>query len=89
VNASQHATGRPESRAFVSGLLELGSGGLARLEGLGRDFLFTAERGAGVVPCARSGAGPGRCRLVMLGGSRGEVLRAFGELQTWCRRGLR
>jgi hypothetical protein len=89
VNAAQRAAGRPESRAFVSGTLELGSGGLGRLAGLGREFLFTAEEARGVVPCEPNGAGPGRHRLVMLGPSRDEVLRAYGELQTWCRRGPR
>jgi hypothetical protein len=88
-NADQRAAGRPESLAFVSGTLELGSGGLARLAGLGRDFLYTAERGRGVVPCEPNGAGPGRVRLVMLGASRDEVLRGYGELQTWSRRGPR
>ena len=28
----------------------------------------------------------GRCGMVLLGGSRDEVLRGYGELQTWCRR---
>lgn len=38
---------------------------------------------------AELGLGPraGRCGVVMLGGSRDEVLRAYGELQTWCRQG--
>jgi len=31
-------------------------------------------------------SGDGRTGVVMLGGSRDEVLRAYGELQTWCRR---
>lgn len=89
MNAGQRAAGRPESRAFVSGTLELGSGGLARLAGLGREFLYAPARGGGVVPCEPNGAGPGRCRLVLLGASRDEVLRGYGELQTWSRRGPR
>ena len=88
-NAEQRAAGRPESRAFVSGTLDLGSGGLARLRGLGREFLYSAERGRGVVPCEPNGAGAERLGMVVLGESRDDVLRTYGELQTWCRRGPR
>ena len=87
LNAEQRATGRPESRAFVSGTLELGAAGLARLEGAGTEFLYATGSGRGMVPLPGSRAE--RCRMVMLGGSRDEVLRAYGELQTWCRRGPR
>jgi hypothetical protein len=49
-------------------------------------FLYSARTGAGIVPYQVSRLGQGRCGVVMLGGSRDEVLRAYGELQTWCRR---
>lgn len=87
LNAEQRAAGRPESRAFVSGTLDLGAAGPARLERAGGEFLYSAESGRGVV--ALPGTASERCRVVMLGGSRDEVLRAYGELQTWCRRGPR
>jgi hypothetical protein len=89
VNAEQRGAGRPESKAFVSGTLELGPSGPARLEEPGAGFLYSADTGRGVVPCEPNGSGEGRCRMVMLGASRDEVLRAYGELQTWCRRGPR
>jgi hypothetical protein len=87
LNAEQRAAGRPESRAFVSGTLDLGAAGPARLERAGGELLYSAESGRGVV--ALPGSASERCRVVMLGGSRDEVLRAYGELQTWCRRGPR
>jgi hypothetical protein len=37
-------------------------------------------------PLPREPAGPGTLRRGDAGGSRDEVLRAYGELQTWCRR---
>jgi hypothetical protein len=87
LNAEQRAAGRPESRAFVSGTLDLGAAGPAMLERAGGEFLYSVESGRGVV--ALPGSASERCRVVMLGGSRDEVLRAYGELQTWCRRGPR
>jgi hypothetical protein len=38
-----------------------------------------------MVPYQVSRLAEGRCGVVLLGGSRDEVLRAYGELQTWCR----
>jgi hypothetical protein len=38
-----------------------------------------------MVPYQVSRLADGRCGVVMLGGSRDEVLRLYGELQTWCR----
>jgi hypothetical protein len=86
LNATQRAAGRPESRAFVSGALELGACGPARLRDSGRRFRYSPETGRGMIGYEPDDAGDGRCRIVMLGGSRDEVLRAYGELQTWCRR---
>lgn len=89
LNAAQRVAGRPESRAFVSGTLDLGRSGLARLQAARAGFGYSPETGRGMVAYDTNGSEPGRCRMVMLGASRDEVLRAYGEVQTWCRRGPR
>jgi hypothetical protein len=88
-NADQCSAGRPASGAFVSGVIDLGPGGHARLMDSGRGFLYAPETGHGLVLCEANGRGADRRDGVLLGRSRGDVLRAWGELQTWCRRGPR
>ena len=89
LNAAQREWGRPESAAFVSGTLDLRPTSFARFRRLTETFLYSSRTGAGMVPYDVSRLGQGSCGIVMLGGSRGEVLRAYGELQTWCRRAER
>jgi len=89
LNAAQREWGRPESGAFVSGTLELRPMSFARFRRIAEPFLYSPRTGAGIVPYHVSRLAQGRCGVVMLGGSRDEVLRAYGELQTWCRRGDR
>ena len=84
LNAAQRSAGRPESAAFVSGMLEPRLGSFARFRRAAKRFRYAAATGRGMVPYRASG--DGRSGVVMLGGSRDEVLRAYGELQTWCRR---
>jgi hypothetical protein len=85
LNATQREWGRPESAAFVSGTLELRPTSFARFRRAAEPFLYAPRTGRGMVPYHVSRLGQGRCGVVMLGGSRDEVLRAYGELQTWCR----
>src|SRR6476469_433268 len=89
LNAVQREWGRPESAAFVSGTLELRPMSFARFRRVAEAFLYSPRTGAGIVPYHVSRLAEGRCGVVMLGGSRDEVLRAYGELQTWCRRAER
>jgi hypothetical protein len=86
LNGVQREWGRPESAAFVSGTLELRPMTFARFRRAGDPFLYSPRTGSGIVPYHVSRLAQGRCGVVMLGGSRDEVLRAYGELQTWCRR---
>ena len=86
LNAAQRGSGRPESAAFVSGTLELRPMSFERFRRVAEPFLYSPRTGAGIVPYHVSRLAQGRCGVVMLGGSRDEVLRAYGELQTWCRR---
>jgi hypothetical protein len=86
LNAAQREWGRPQSAAFVSGTLELRPMSFARFRRVAEPFLYAPRTGAGIVPYHVSRLGQGRCGVVMLGGSRDDVLRAYGELQTWCRR---
>jgi hypothetical protein len=85
LNAVQRAEGRPESAAFVSGTLELKPGSFARFRESAEPFLYSPRTGRGMVPYQVNRLDQGRCGVVVLGGSRGEVLRAYGEVQTWCR----
>jgi hypothetical protein len=87
LNAAQRQAERPESAAFVSGTLELRPTTFAAFRRAAERFFYTARTGRGMVPYQVSGLGAGRCGVVMLGGSRDEVLRVYGELQTWCRQG--
>jgi hypothetical protein len=87
LNVAQREWGRPESRAFVSGTLGLRPTSFALFRRAAEPFLYSPLTGRGMVPYHVSRLGEGRCGVVMLGGSRDEVLRAYGELQTWGRFG--
>jgi len=87
LNAARRDAGMGQSAAFVSGALEFRPTGFAAFRGAAERFFYTARSGCGMVPYQVSRMGEGRCGVVVLGGSRDEVLRAYGELQTWCRQG--
>ena len=86
LNAAQRRAGRVESAAFVSGTLEVRPCSFARFRRAAERFLYAPGTGRGMVPYQVSRLSEGRCGMVLLGGSRDEVLRGYGELQTWCRR---
>jgi len=86
LNAAQREWGRPESAAFVSGTLELRPMMFTLFRRMAEPFMYSPRTGHGFVPYHVSRLAQGRCGVVLLGGSRDEVLRAYGELQTWCRR---
>ena len=88
LNAAQRQAARPESAAFVSGVLELGPTCFAELCRAAGRFFYSRWTGRGMVPYQVGRLAEGRCGIVMLGESRNEVLRAYGELQTWCRQAL-
>ena len=87
LNATQREWGRPGSAAFVSGTLDLGPTSFAAFRRAAERFLYSKATGSGMVPYEVSCLGEGRCCVVVLGASRDEVLRLYGELQTWCRQG--
>lgn len=86
LNTAQRRTDRPESAAFVSGTLELRPCSFAWFRRAAERLLYARHSGRGMVPYDVSRLGRGRCGVVLLGPSRDDVLRAYGELQTWCRR---
>jgi hypothetical protein len=85
LNAAQREAGGPESAAFVSGTLELRPATFAAFRRAAEPFLYAPATGRGMVPYHVSRLGEGRCGVVVLGPSRDDVLRFYGELQTWCR----
>jgi hypothetical protein len=87
LNAARRSAGGPESAALVSGTLELRPCGFGAFRRAAERFLYSPRTGRGMVPYHVSGLGQGRCGVVMLGGTRDEVLRAYGELNSWCRQG--
>ncbi len=87
LNAVQRDAGGPESVAFVSGTLELRPIAFAAFRRAADRFFYSPRTGCGMVPYQVSRLAEGRCGVVVLGGSRDEVLRMYGELQTWCRQG--
>lgn len=86
LNAAQRRAGRPESAAFVSGTIETRPRRFADFRRAADHLFYSAAAGAGVVPHHVAALGRGRCGVVVLGPTRDAVLRAYGELQSWCRR---
>ncbi|MGH8938054.1 MAG: ATP-grasp domain-containing protein, partial [Actinomycetes bacterium] len=89
LNAVQRSAGRPESRAFVSGSVEIRSPTFAAFRRAAEPLLYSPVTGRGVMPYTIGALAHGRCGVVVLGASHDEVLRAYGEFQTWCRREAR
>jgi hypothetical protein len=85
LNAAQRQAGGPESAAFVSGTLELRPMAFAAFRRAAERFFYAPATARGMVPYHVSRLGEGRCGVVVLGASRDDVLRLYGELQTWCR----
>jgi hypothetical protein len=85
LNAIQRQAGGPESAAFVSGTVELRPTTFAAFQRAAGRFFYAPRTGQGMVPYHVARLGEGRCGVVVLGASRDDVLRLYGELQTWCR----
>lgn len=86
LNATQRCAGRPESVAFVSGTMETRPRRFADFRRVADHMFYSPATGCGVVPCHVGALSRGRCGVVVLGPTRNAVLRATGELQSWCRR---
>jgi hypothetical protein len=86
LNTRQRQAGRPLSGAFVSGTIETRHRSFTAWRETAEPLLYSPARGSGVVPYNLGGMRQGKCGVVVLGSTRDEVLRAYGELQTWCRR---
>jgi hypothetical protein len=86
LNAAQRRAGRPESAAFVSGTIETRPRRFADFRQAADHLFYSPATGCGVVPHHVGWLGRGKCGVVVLGPTRDAVLRASGELQSWCRR---
>lgn len=86
LNAAQRRAGRPESRAFVSGTIGTRPRRFAEFRRATDHHFYSTVTGSGVVPHHVESLGRGRCGVVVFGPTRDAVLRAYGELQSWCRR---
>ncbi len=86
LNAAQRASKNPESAAFVSGTIDTRPRRFADFRRAAGHLFYNAATGYGVVPHHVGSLSRGKCSVVVLGQSRDTVLRAYGELQSWCRR---
>jgi hypothetical protein len=86
LNATQRRAGRPESAAFVSGTIETRPRRFADFRRAAGHLFYAPATGCGVVPQHVGALSRGKCSVVVLGPTRDAVLRAYGELQSWCRR---
>ena len=86
LNAAQRRAGRPESAAFVSGTIDTRHRRFADFRRATDHLFYSRATGCGVVPYHVGWLGRGKCGVVVLGPTRDAVLRASGELQSWCRR---
>jgi hypothetical protein len=85
LNAAQRRAGRPESSAFVSGTIETRPRRFAEFRRAAGHLFYAPATGCGVVPYHVGSLSRGKCSVVVLGPTRDAVLRAYGELQSWCR----
>ncbi|MGH7535015.1 MAG: hypothetical protein ACREMG_05460, partial [Gemmatimonadales bacterium] len=85
LNLVRRNAGLPPLGAFVSGTIATRHRRFAELRQAAESFLYTLARGSGMVLCSIGDLVDGKCSVVLLGASLEEVLRAYGELQTWCR----
>ena len=86
LNAAQRRAGRPESSAFVSGTIETRPRLFAEFRRAAGHLFYAPATGCGLVPYHVGSLGRGKCSVVLAGPTRDAVLRAYGELQSWCRR---
>jgi len=86
LNAAQRRAGRPESGAFVSGTIETRPRRFADFRRAADHLFYSPATGRGAIPHHVGWLGRGKCGVVVLGPTRDAVLRASGELQSWCRR---
>jgi len=86
LNAAQRGLKNPESAAFVSGTIDTRPRRFADFRRAAGHLFYNAATGCGVVPHHVGSLSRGKCSVVVLGQNRDTVLRAYGELQSWCRR---
>jgi hypothetical protein len=86
LNAAQRRAGRPESAAFVSDTLDTRPRRFADFRRAAEHLLYSPATGFGMMPCHIGVLSRGKCGVLVLGPTRDAVLRASGELQSWCRR---
>jgi hypothetical protein len=89
LNNAQRQAGRPQSTAFVAGTLETRPRRFAEFRRTAGHLFYAPATGCGVIPYHVGSLSRGKCSVVVLGPSRDAVLRAYGELQSWCRREAR
>jgi hypothetical protein len=82
LNAVQRRSGYPESSAFVSGTIQTRHQTFLQLRDALGPVLYAPATGRGAVLHDIGLLREGKCGVTVLGPSRNEVLRAYGELQT-------
>lgn len=85
LNAVQRRGGHPESGAFVSGTIGTRHRSFVQLRAALEPALYASTTGQGAVLHDVGLLREGKCGVTVLGASRNDVLRAYGELQTRCR----
>jgi pre ATP-grasp domain-containing protein len=85
LNAVQRRGGHPESGAFVSGTIGTRHRTFVQLRAALEPALYASTTGQGAVLHDVGLLREGKCGVTVLGASRNDVLRAYGELQTRCR----
>jgi hypothetical protein len=82
LNAVQRGRGYPESGAFVSGTVQTRQRTFVQLRDALGPMLYAPSSGRGAVLHDVGLLREGKCGVTVLGASRNDVLRAYGELQT-------
>jgi hypothetical protein len=82
LNAAQRRKGYPESAAFVSGMVQTRQRTFVQLRQVLEPALYAPAAGRGAVLHDIGRLREGKCGVTVLGPSRNDVLRAYGELQT-------
>ncbi|MBA3893513.1 MAG: ATP-grasp domain-containing protein [Gemmatimonadales bacterium] len=82
LNAAATRAGRPQSAAFVSGVVETRARSFARVRAAIGHLLFDPDRGTGVVPYATGCLDYGQCSLVALASSRLRAAELYGAART-------
>jgi hypothetical protein len=82
LNAAQRRRASPESGAFVSGTIQTRQRSFVQLRDALGPVLYAPATGRGAVLHDIGLLREGKCGVTVLGPSRSDVLRAYGELQT-------